>query len=68
MALFGKKKQKPVTLEEVLGKISVLVSTREYDGLEAKVNSVAPEKRRELLKNWIATHEDLEVKKLSLLL
>lgn len=67
MALFGKKKR-PVTLEEVLGKISVLVSSKEFAVLESKVNSVAPDKRLELVRSWVATNEDLEVKKLSKLL
>ena len=66
MALFGKKK--PVTLDEALGRISGLVSTREFEVLKSKVSNVAPEKRLDLVKSWVTAHEDLEVKKLSKLL
>ena len=66
MALFGKKK--PVTLDEALGRISGLVSTKEFEVLKSKVSNVAPEKRLELVKSWVTAHEDLEVKKLSKLL
>ena len=63
MALFGKKK--PVTLDEALGRISGLVSTKEFEVLKSKVSNVAPEKRLDLVKSWVIAHEDLEVKKLS---
>ena len=66
MALFGKKK--PVTLDEALGRISGLVSTKEFEVLKSKVRNVAPEKRLDLVKSWVTAHEDLEVKKLSKLL
>ena len=66
MALFGKKK--PVTLDEALGRISGLVSTKEFEVLKSKVSTVAPEKRLDLVKSWVTAHEDLEVKKLSKLL
>lgn len=66
MALFGKKK--PVTLDEALGRISGLVSTKEFEVLKSKVSNVAPEKRLDLVKSWVIAHEDLEVKKLSKLL
>ena len=66
MALFGKKK--PVTLDEALGRISGLVSTKEFEVLKSKVSNVAPEKRLDLIKSWVTAHEDLEVKKLSKLL
>ena len=66
MALFGKKK--PVTLDEALGRISGLVSTKEFEVLKSKVSNVAPEKRLYLVKSWVTAHEDLEVKKLSKLL
>ena len=66
MALFGKKK--PVTLDEALGRISGLVSTKEFDVLKSKVSNVAPEKILDLVKSWVTAHEDLEVKKLSKLL
>ena len=66
MALFGKKK--PVTLDEALGRISGLVSTKEFEVLKSKASNVAPEKRLDLVKSWVTAHEDLEVKKLSKLL
>ena len=66
MALFGKKK--PVTLDEALGRISGLVSTKEFEVLKSKVSNVAPEKRLDLVKSWVTAHEDLAVKKLSKLL
>ena len=66
MALFGKKK--PVTLDEALGRISGLGSTKEFEVLKSKVSNVAPEKRLDLVKSWVTAHEDLEVKKLSKLL
>ena len=66
MALFGKKK--PVTLDEALGRISGLVSTKDFEVLKSKVSNVAPEKRLDLVKSWVTAHEDLEVKKLSKLL
>lgn len=66
MALFGKKKT--ITLEEALGRISSLVSTKEFEVLKSKVSNVPPEKRLDLVKSWATTHEDLEVKKLSKLL
>ena len=66
MALFGKKK--PVTLDEALGRISGLVSTKEFEVLKSKVSNVAPEKRLDLVKSQVTAHEDLEVKKLSKLL
>lgn len=66
MALFGKKK--PITLDEALGRISGLVSTKEFEVLKSKVSNVAPEKRLDLVKSWVTAHEDLEVKKLSKLL
>ena len=66
MALFGKKK--PVTLDEALGRISGLVSTKEFEGLKSKISNLAPEKRLDLVKSWVTAHEDLEVKKLSKLL
>ena len=60
MALFGKKKT--VTLEEALGKISSLVSTKEFEGLKSKISNLCPEKILYLLKSLSSTHEDLEVK------